>query len=111
MAVRTKSLAIGQNATHGAYVDMYTVPTGFVTIVKELVLWNDWNGTQALYVAVHPGGGYYNYRFNSTPSGTPYVVSPLYLVLAAGDKLAFLANTGGLSGATNFFVSGAELQL
>lgn len=105
-SVRSKRLAAGTTTSTASWSTVYTVPTGYTTIVKQIYYYNF--SAAAIFpsfAVLLAGGGQYDVlRYPSLAAGTLLQI-PLWLCLEAGDSFQLYENVAG----DKFYISGAEL--
>jgi hypothetical protein len=109
MAVRSKRLGAGlQNA--GASASIYTVPTGYRTIVKGVSAYNQAAAVNRFRLELYEGGTFTSYLIIALGANgglDEAKTLDLFQVLNAGDEL----RVGAGSTSIYYWVSGAELLL
>ena len=109
MSVRSKQLGLGTSLGTGTH-DLYTVPAGYRTIVKSLVLWNRFGTAQRVVVGILSGSTLladFVVVLAATSNAAETNVLQPWIVMEAGQKIQ-VAPQGGTVDA---IVSGAELLL
>jgi hypothetical protein len=109
MTVRSKQLAV-VDALTTSLITLYTVPTGYRTIVKEIVTTNTDSAARTNVFALFDGSTrlmLFILHLAASGAAGETVVQDLWLVLDEGQKLS--AQTSG--GTSRLIVSGAELFL
>lgn len=109
MAVRSKQLAIGSYSS-GSYATLYTVPTGYRTIIKSLWLRNTGAGSNTVHLNPHSAGGaspYFNVVLATAPGAGDSQFVSLWVVLEEGDTFKMEPVTYSVDA----ILSGAELLL
>jgi hypothetical protein len=107
MAVRNKRLAAGTYATANARQTLYTVPTGYATIVKYIAVNSYGSGASTVQFLVNiPGLAEVILAVVSAAANTSAVWAG-WIALSAGDTVEII----GTDASQYFVVSGAELPL
>lgn len=109
MAVRSKQLGIGTSLSAAAH-DLYTVPAGYRTIVKSIVLWNRFGTAQRIVIGILDGAtlkANFVQPLGATSSATELVILQPWIVMIENTKIQVAPQ----SGTADVIISGTELEL